>query len=253
VPRSGNIYYSEHPVGQTDLPALVLIHGAGGSSEVWPRQLRRLPGFQVFAIDLPAHGKSTGLAEKSIEGYATQALEWLRSLDLDRAVLVGHSMGAAIALTVALHAPETISKLVLLGATQQFLVNPVLLEKISIPSLTRQAVDMVVTWSFARSASQQLRQTYVELLTSNQPGVLRHDFLACSVFDLADRAREIRVPALLLCGQNDVMVPLRRSQELGTQLLRGTLKMINGAGHMLMQEHPADVASTIGQFLGKQV
>jgi pimeloyl-ACP methyl ester carboxylesterase len=244
VPRSGNIYYSEYPVGRTDLPALILVHGAGGSSGIWPHQLRRLPGFRVFAIDLPAHGKSSGIPEKSIDGYASQVLEWMGSIHIDRAILVGHSMGAAIALTVALRAPEIISKLVLLGAAQQFLVNPVLLEKLSTPSLTRQAVDMVVIWSFARSASQQLRQTYSEQLNSNQTGVLRQDFHACSVFEL-DRASEIRAPALLLCGQNDVMVPLRRSEELRTKLIRGTLQVIKGAGHMLMQEKPTDVAAAI--------
>jgi pimeloyl-ACP methyl ester carboxylesterase len=253
VPRSGNIYYSEYPAGQTNLPALVLIHGAGSSSEVWPRQLRRLPGFRVFAVDLPAHGKSGGLPENSIVGYAAQLLEWMQANDIDRAVLVGHSMGAAIALTMALEAPETISKLVLLGAAQQFIVNPVLLEKLGSPALTEQAVNMIVTWSFARSSNLQLRQTYAEQLSSNQPGVLHQDFLACSAFDFTSHAKEIRPPSLLLSGQDDVMVPLQRSQELGTQLLRGTLKMINGAGHMLMQEKPTDAASIIGQFLGKRV
>ncbi len=252
MPRSGNSYYSEHPAEQSHLPALVLIHGAGGSSEIWPYQLRRLPGFRVCALDLPAHGKSNGLAERTIEGYATQVLEWMQAVDIGSAVLVGHSMGAAIALTMALQSLE-ITKLVLLGAASQFLVNPVLIEKLSIAGQTQQAVNMIVTWSFSRTSSQQLRRSYAEQLVSNQPGVLRQDFLACSSFNLVERAREIRLPSLLLCGQNDVMVPLQRSQELGTQLPRATLKVISRAGHMLMQENPADVASLIGRFLGKQV
>lgn len=253
MPRSGNVYYSEYPVGHSDLPGLVLIHGAGGSSEIWPRHLRRLPGFRVLAIDLPAHGKSSGLAEKSIAGYAARVLDWMQVAEIGQAVLVGHSMGAAIALTIALQSPEATSKLVLLGSASQFLVNPVILEKLSISTFTQQAVNMVVTWSFSRSASRQLRLTYSGQLTSNQPGVLRQDFLACSAFDLSDKTREIRKPTLLLCGQDDVMVPLQRSKELGTQLVRGRLQVIKGAGHMLMQENAADVASAIGQFLGKQV
>lgn len=253
MPRSGNIYYSEYPEGRSDLPALILIHGAGGSSEIWPRQLRRLPGFRVFTIDLPAHGKSDGLPEKSIAGYAARLLEWMQVIGLSRVILVGHSMGSAVALTMALQAPEVIANLVLLGAAAQFLVNPVLTEKLSIAGQTQQAVNMIVTWSFSRSASQQLRQAYSAQLNSNQPRVILHDFLSCSAFDFTENAKEIRMPTLLLCGQNDVMVPLLRSQELRTQLLRGTLKLINGAGHMLMQENPTGVASIIGQFLGKRV
>jgi pimeloyl-ACP methyl ester carboxylesterase len=252
VPRSGNIYYSVYPVGHSDLPALILIHGAGGSSEIWPHQMRRLPGFRVFAIDLPAHGKSDGFLERSIAGNAARLSEWMQDIKLTQAVLVGHSMGAAIALILALQS-SLITRLVLLGAASQFLVNPVLLEKLSIAGQAQQAVNMIVTWSFSSAANQQLRQTYSLQLNSNQPGVIRHDFLSCSAFDLAENVKKIRMPTLLLCGQNDVMVPLQRSQELGTQLVRGTLQVVKGAGHMLMQENPADVASIIGQFLGKQV
>lgn len=72
---------------------LVLVHGAGGSHLDWPAPLRRLKGANVYALDLPGHSRSEGTGRSSIAAYRDFLLAFLDALGLERATVVGHSMG----------------------------------------------------------------------------------------------------------------------------------------------------------------
>ncbi|MGH2582166.1 MAG: alpha/beta fold hydrolase [Anaerolineales bacterium] len=252
MPRSGHFSYSVHPAEGESLPAVILIHGAGGRGDQWPYQMRRLQGRRVFALDLPGHGHSGGNPQPRIEGYTNELLAWIELMDLKRSALVGHSMGAAIALTAALLAPDKVQSLVLIGAASSFPANPILLEKLSVPAWHEQAVKMIVTWSFAKKASNRLRQLYSADLLANAPGVLLADFRACSEFAIDEQLKTISRPTLVLSGEEDVMVPLGRSRLLAERLMRGSLKTIPGCGHMLHLEDPPAVANAILRFLDLQ-
>lgn len=117
MPVSGSLYYSFHHNINSENPPLVLIHGAGGMNLYWPLQIRRLPGYDVYAIDLPGHGKSdTCDGQQTIGDYGKYFVQWLESIHLRRAVFIGHSLGGAIALTLAIHHPEYVVGLVLIGS-----------------------------------------------------------------------------------------------------------------------------------------
>jgi len=62
MPIASDLYY--HVYHEDNILPVVLIHGAGGNHLYWPSEIRRLPGFRVFALDLPAHGKSGGRAQQ---------------------------------------------------------------------------------------------------------------------------------------------------------------------------------------------
>jgi pimeloyl-ACP methyl ester carboxylesterase len=244
MPMSGGIYYSSYPGQPAGLPVLVLLHGAGGVGDVWPYQLRRLPGWRVLAPDLPGHGSSHGVAERSIKAYANRIWDWLTALQIERAVLAGHSMGAAIAMEMAMAEPAKVPQLILLGAAARFPVNPELTEKLSVPLRLQAGVNLIVKWSFAKGADERLRRTYFKQLIANAPAVLYNDFVACAKFDLGPRATQLSRPTLILTGQQDLMVPLRLSEALATSLPRAQLRTVTG-GHMLMQEKAEDVVHII--------
>ena len=109
-------------------PPLLLIHGAGGSRLHWPPGIRRLTGWRVLAIDLPGHGDSPGPGERSIEAYTGCVLEWLDEYGVERVIPAGHSMGGAIALTLALQAPDRLAGMVLVGSGARLRVAPSILE-----------------------------------------------------------------------------------------------------------------------------
>ena len=93
-------------------PLLVFVHGAGGAQNVWINQSRAIAhgGWNVAALDLPGHGASEDLPEiESVEDYAAWVGRFITALSAGRVVLVGHSMGAGIALTLAATNPEQVA------------------------------------------------------------------------------------------------------------------------------------------------
>ncbi len=247
MPIVSEIYY--HVYQQGEKPAVVLIHGAGGSHLSWPSEIRRMRGFRIFALDLPGHGKSAGGGQQSIEGYAQAIVNWLEAVGLYRPVFVGHSMGGAIALRLALDYPERVTALALLGSAAKLQVNPVLLEEASNPETFPNAVEKVIAWSFGPDAPINLTTLVVRRMLETRPSVLYNDFLACNAFDVTHLLTQIQHPALIICGERDRMTPLRHSQFLASRLAKARLEIIPGAGHMVMLEKPAEVASRLRQFL----
>ncbi|MCW5874123.1 MAG: alpha/beta hydrolase [Anaerolineales bacterium] len=249
MPRSGGLYYTSQTPAR-GMPALLLIHGAGGSSASWPYQLRRLPGWQVFAPDLPGHGNSSLIGLKgSLQAYADAVWEWADGMGLQEAVLCGHSMGAAIALLMAHAAPQRTRGVMLLGSAARFSINPQLLEKLYNPARHQDAVRSLVQWSFARRTHNALRLAYSRQLMNNAGGVLYRDFKACAEFDFTQQAAQLRIPALVLSGAEDQMVAAHLSAALAAALPLAVEETVADAGHMLMQEQPDAVAAILEKTL----
>src|SRR5258708_31588763 len=99
------------------LPTVVFIHGAQHDHSVWILQSRYLAhhGFGVLAVDLPGHGRSAGPALTSVEALADWLSALLEATGVSSASLVGHSMGALIALEAASRFPERVARLALVG------------------------------------------------------------------------------------------------------------------------------------------
>lgn len=255
MPFANDVYYhafegperTAQPVGEK--PAVVLIHGAGGNHLYWPVQIRRLPGYRIYAPDLPGHGKSAGRGHQSIESYAQSMIEWLSAAGLHQAVFIGHSMGAAIALTLALDYSEHVLGLGLIGAGARLQVSPELLESTASPTTFHNAVEFATRYSFAAETSPRLVELAAKRMAETRPSVLHSDFLACSRFDVTERVSAITQPTLVLTGAEDRMVPKRYSVFLSGAIPNAQLVLIPGAGHNVMLEKPHEVAEAIGAFL----
>ena len=130
-----------------DLPTMVFIHGVLNDHSVWALQSRFFAnhGFNVLAVDLPGHGRSTGAPPASVTEAAASVLALLDDLQVTEAVLVGHSWGSLIALHAASLDPQRIVQLVLVGTAFPMPVSPALLDmSVSAPD---KAIDMVNTFS----------------------------------------------------------------------------------------------------------
>ena len=250
MPVEAEIYYQIYEGSEEgQRPPVILIHGAGGTHLLWPSEVRRLPGHRILALDLPGHGKSGGRGRQSISEYVEAILVWMDSLGVHRSIFVGHSMGGAVAISLALDHAEHVIGLGLVSTGARLSVAPQLLESASSPSTFYKATEMIMNWSFSPHADARLVELAARRMDEIRPSVLHGDFLACNSFDEMGRIVQIRQPTLILCGAEDRMTPVRYSQFLGDSIPGSILKTIPDAGHMVMLEQPKAVAKAMADFL----
>lgn len=248
MPSWAGLHYTISLRGAATSPPLLLLHGAGGMSLSWPPQIRRLPDTTVLAPDLPNHGKSAPKNFQTLEEVAASLLDWLDALNLAQVDCCGHSMGGALGLLLALHAPQRVRKLILIGSAARLAVNARLLELASRPETLPQAVDLLIRWSFAPTAPQKLRELTQRRLLENPPLTLYQDLAACNRFDLSAQLHRIQQPTLVLTGEQDRMTPVAQAQGLAENLPRARLEVIPAAGHMVVLEQAQPVAQHLWAF-----
>ncbi|MBI3361223.1 MAG: alpha/beta hydrolase [Chloroflexi bacterium] len=242
-----SIYYVLYERGHPSAPALVLVHGAGGTHLHWPPELRRLPDRTVLAVDLPGHGKSGGVGRRTIGDYAEAILALVDDARVKRAVVCGHSMGGAVAQTFALAYPERTAGVVLVGTGARLRVAPAILD--GILADFPKTVQLITEWEFSPDAPERLTRPHAGRMMEVAPEVLRGDFLACDQFDVMSRLKEIRAPALVICGSADKLTPEKYSRHLADQLPQAELLVVSGAGHMVMLEKPQVVTEAVSEFM----
>ena len=233
-----------HLAGQ---PAVAFLHGAGMDHTVWSLQTRYFAyhGRNVAAVDLPGHGRSAGPPLPSVEALADWVVRLLDALAVERAALIGHSLGALVALEAAARHPERVSALALLGIAAPMPVHPDLLE--SAQAGEHLAVELVASWGFGRRAhfgghrAPGLWMTGggIRLLERAPGRALGVDLKACNDYKgAAAAAARLRCPAVVIAGAADRMTSARSGRELAGKIAGGKSVVIAEAGHMMMIEQP---------------
>lgn len=238
-----NIYY-QSTIGNS-LP-IVLVHGAGGSSQRWSEQLSSFNGhYNLWAMDLPGHGKSEGSLLTGIQDMAEFLEDFTAALFLTQFVLVGHSMGGAIAQEYALQYPEKLKCLILIGTGARLKVSQEILGELAAGRIPFKDVDHL----YGSSTPANKREEALRELNQLSPTVHWADLEACNKFDRVLSLEKIKVPSLMIVGDEDVMTPVKYSQFLSDHLLNSQISIIKGAGHMCMEEKPTEVLEVIVNFL----
>jgi pimeloyl-ACP methyl ester carboxylesterase len=207
-----------------------------------------MPDRRVIALDLPGHGRSPGPGERSVAAYAQRVLALLDALGVDAAVVAGHSMGGAIALTLALEAKARVAGLVLVGTGARLRVSSAVLQASADPALLAQAARGMAEWSFGPGVADALLGEFADGLKAVAPGVLHGDFLACDAFDVMGRLGEVSASTLVVCGTEDRLTPPKYSEYLHGNIRGARLERIAGAGHMVMLEAPGQLAAALRAF-----
>lgn len=253
MPEAAGVAYKHRRGGPTTAgrPPLILVHGAGGTRLHWPPTMRRLPAAEVYALDLPGHGEAPGPGRSTIAGYRQAIVDWMQALELPPAVVVGHSMGGALALALALDAPSHVAGIVLVGTGARLRVHPLLLEAAAAGSVPAGTLATLVSWWYSPEASPRLRELASRGLAVTNTSVLHGDFLACDGFDVMDRLAAIDRPALILVGEDDHMTPVKYARYMAGKLPNARLEIIPAAGHMVMLEQPAAVERALSDWLAQ--
>lgn len=220
----------------------LFIHGAGASPMVWRLQLLHFKG--SLAVELPGHPSGVGCS--TIEEYASSVEEYIGKKAVKDPVLVGHSMGGAIAITLALRNSD-LAGLVLVGTGARLRVHPNLLSKIK--ENYEEASKLISSWSVSPSSDRVIAERIAGELLQVKPEVTYGDFMACDKFDRMNDVHKIACKTLIAVGADDIMTPVKYSQYLHEKIGKSKLVVIPGAGHSVMLEKHRSFNAAVQAFL----
>ncbi len=248
--RLGSMVAERHGAG----PAVVMVHGLGGSSGSFETLMPALGGFCVLRPDLPGAGRSAPRPGRpGLAGLVAAVRECGRAAGMSRTHLVGHSMGALLCQHIAAATPETVSSLTLFGA----LLEPAPAARAALAERAREArasgmagiADAVSAGSLGPDAAGGTASAFVResLLRQSPAGYAAH----CEALAAARAARHaaIRCPTLLVHGAVDPVAPPTMAKRLRDSIDGARLVAIPGVGHWPMLEAPARAAELLREHL----
>ncbi len=224
---------------------LVFIHGAGNTGLVWHYQAKHFADSE--AISLPGHPQ--GEPCTSIDDYAEWLHRHVQKKGYSQPVLVGHSMGGAVAQMYALTYPRDVKALILLGTGARLRVRPDFLK------LLEEGIDAPADWAknmleplYSRVAPE-VRGKVIAGVIDVGVAVQLNDFRCCDRFDIMDKVHQIEAPTLIICGAEDDMTPVKYSQYLAGKIAGARLAIIQGGSHHFFLEKPQEANQAIETFL----
>jgi len=221
-------------------PTMVFVHGAGLDHSSFLLQSRYFAyhGWNVLAVDLPGHGRTPGSPISSVRGMA----EWvLKAVPAEKFAIVGHSMGALVALECAASAPSRVERIAMIGVAYPMKVGEAFLEAAKRDHY--DAFDMHTIWGHAAQVplggdptpGMWMYGDTQARLERLAPGVLYNDLKACNDYLFEG---EIACPALFILGKRDVMTPPRGAKAIQEKLPGAKTVLVDFSGHALMAEAP---------------
>ncbi|HJQ57247.1 MAG TPA: alpha/beta hydrolase [Vineibacter sp.] len=250
--------------GRRDGSILMLLHGSSGSLHVWEGWTQRLGDtFRIVSLDLPGHGLTGPWPrdDYSIGAYADLTMQVADRLKLEQFAVGGHSMGGAVAWTIATRRPERITHLVLVGAAAypRDDAAPIALRVARTPLLGELNAYFKPRWMVERG----LRETYADPARLSAARIDRHYELLRRAGNRAATLRRLRtaapldpsplaslnLPTLILWGTRDRWVPPIDAARLQRDIAGSELVFYQDTGHALMEETPDRSAAAVRRFL----
>lgn len=234
-----------------DAAPMLCIHGSGGSSDVWKAQLSRLSGDRpVAALDLSGHGNSddvdTEPGPATLDAYADDVTAVVEATDAR--ILLGNSLGGAVAMHVVLERDLALNALVLAGTGAKLAVNDDLLDWLE--NDFDRAVDVLHSDDFLfHDADDRYVNASKDGIYATGSAITSRDFRTCDVFDVRDRLDEIDTRTLALGGEHDQLTPPFYHEYVAENVQNGTCTILSDTAHLAMIETPDAFNDAVATFL----
>jgi pimeloyl-ACP methyl ester carboxylesterase len=234
---------------------ILFIHGAGSNGHTWHRQGEALgKDHSPIALDLPGHGRSAGVEGLStVNDYADFIAAFLDALKIESAVILGHSMGGAIAMDLALRHSGRIEALILSCTAPKFNLTADRIAGLRAITMGR-APQAFNTDGYSPTTVKNnfdvVREGWMEQIKTD-PRVRYTDILACSTVDLRDAIGKIDKPTLVIAGADDTGTTPADAEFIAGKIRGAKCKIIAEAGHFIPRERPDEYNAAIAQFVGE--
>lgn len=255
--KDTEIYYLEH--GDEDNESIVLIHGLGATLDIWYPVAKILKNhYHVLRYDIRGAGQSKKPeGEYSLDTWSNDLAELLKQKEMEQTHIIGHSLGAMIALRFGLDRPEKASSLVLAGALLELpeeiqgdIKNTI--QRVREEGLEPTAKMEEIKLAFAPQTIEsrpEILGLHRGLSLSGDPQGYIHQCEGLLNVSLKEKVKEIDIPTLLLVGSHDVITPLKLSREISKKIKESRIEVIADAGHMSMIERPQKFSELTLTFL----
>src|SRR6476646_700470 len=249
--RRGNVIGYEE-AGSGDATPILFLHGVGSDKTVWHPQLDHFgKSRRAIAFDYPGYGESDPAPDgTSRDDYAAAILAAMDCLGIAQAHICGLSLGGVVAIAIYHFAADRCASLTL---ADTFAVHPEgraiydrsIAARGNLRGLAEARVDILI----AQPADPAVRSEVVETMAHIDPAAYRIGAEAVWLADQRERIAEIRVPTLIICGQEDKPTPPELSRALHEMIPHSRLEMIPNAGHLTNLEKPAEFNARVTEFL----
>lgn len=226
---------------------LIFIHGSGETGQVWHYQKEHFT--DCDAPDLPGHPE--GKLCTSVEEYSDWVHGYIWQKGYRDVVLVGHSLGGAIALQHAIKYSDDLRAIIMIGSGARLRVLPLTIESVRDTLNETQAwIEKLVKPLYA-GVDEKVRDMLLPSIARSGPAPQLNDFLCCDQFDVMDKIGLITLPALAIVGDQDDMTPPKYSQYMARNIPSCKIEVIEGGTHMVFLEKPQIVNAAIDKFLSE--
>jgi pimeloyl-ACP methyl ester carboxylesterase len=227
--------------------ALVFIHGLGGDSKLFHKQLRHFSDrYRVVAVDLPGHGRSDWNALPSQDDNVFSLLEVIRHEALSDLVLLGHSMGGGVCFDLYSRMPGKIRAMVLISTGA---VLPVARELfLMLERDVESFIDYFVTATFSQNAA--LLASFAKSgFNQGDRDIIRNDLLICQSMDYSSMLSDIDIPVLILANRGDRVVPTHITSYLKDRIMNSRYVEFDADGHIPHFDHKDLFNAQVESFL----
>lgn len=250
--NGARLYYLDEGRG----PPLIMVHGLGASHADWEHQVAACSRvFRVVAPDLRGHGDSDAFGPFSVERFATDLLQLIEQLGIGNFALMGHSMGGAVAMQMAILRPERVVKLVLCNTLPNFRPEGFLQRRqiwyrqmmVRLFGMRRLA-RATAARMFPQPGQAAQREAVARRNGRIDPRVYLDTLKAITGWSVQDKLQWLRMPTLVLASEHDYF-PVAAAQAFSEALPDGRYRLFEGAHHGLPMEYPEEFTRALMDFL----
>ncbi|MEP7273414.1 MAG: alpha/beta hydrolase [Acidobacteriota bacterium] len=268
--RDYEIRYAEAGAGEP----LVFLHNGGNDHRIWDHQMARFANtHRVFALDHLGFGQSDKPPiELPLSLYSEAVEAFIEHLSLSPVALIGNCMGSAMAFDYSLRRPEQVKRLILCNITSQRILRAGPLKSVyehfaenrpareafiaglEANGQTREDTDAILRSQLGSTPPKD--EDFADYLFDlyNQPGQMRSLYVVLSNFDDYRSPDEFSLPpnfppTCVIWGKENFILPASAGKEFCERLQPDRVEFVDGCGHLLMRERPAEVNQIIEQFL----
>jgi pimeloyl-ACP methyl ester carboxylesterase len=234
--------------------AVILLHGLGGSSNTFTPQMPTLRGLRAIRPDFPGSGRSAAGGTLSIQGFVDAVVRMARVLGVERAHLVGHSMGTIVCQHLATQQPRLARSLLLLGplaappdAARQGLRERAAKARAEGMADIADAVVQAATSADTRAQNAVAAALVREMLMRQDAEGYARTCEALAGAQAADPAA-IKCPTLLVAGDEDVVAPASGARAMAERIEGAQIVVLNRCGHWLTFERAREVSEAMRSF-----